>query len=986
MRLPPIPRRGVLAAFLAVTLTLVGACSDPAQTTPTDVSANDSGGAIFDGGATGDGVTTSDVSVGDSGGGGAGVWLTFEVDDSANQTFADGDIKWTGSFTWDSKTNTIIPATSWLPTDGPYPLLYDDGPLSKGGHEKEGATAGDHRFSTAVKFVAVEDTTLEYGALNEFDNWMWIGTNGQLEVKKGATGTLDAKGLVLPKHGKIDLKLELDTAKLNAKFTTWTTKSHKFYSKGTMNMWTPVQLLDDGKKGDEKATDGKLTYVQSQYLGKHDGLLNAASEVQFIFVTTTGDAFPDEGQEYKGATEAYKDGVRAWTNTGAGGAWVEVTVELKVDSKGKFKNTAVMVPATTVTPCDPACKTGETCTDGTCVKDVPKVCDPACKADETCTDGKCMPSTTKVCDPLCKTGETCTDGKCVKDTPKVCTPACKDTETCVDGTCAPKTCKPDCAGDQKCVVDTCIDLPAISQVDPAKGPLAGGTKATLTGKGFAAPAKVWFGGVLATDVQVKDATSLTCITPAGTTGAVKVEVEVGGEKASKDKAFTYDAAPKPTALLIAPLVIAVEEGGEIKGLKAIVKVPTVSQSPGATPGLSVDFGFGAAGTDPSAKDAKWVWKKATFASEDTTKGEETWTADFGKLDLGSYAFTVRASYATYIVYGDSTGSEDGVDVKKLGSLTVNKPDATPTATGFETPYMAATNGKLVILGKNLTSAAKVTFKSDSGFPPVQGTNVAVVTGKGISVDMVSPNGTIPAFPGTVTVTPEKAAPIVMPTKLDVAPIGTPTIDGDPTEKEWKITQAAALQASDWGGANTLSALFVHYDKDNFYLGFTGTVEKTNAIVVYFDTDYGAATGVKSPTDLKDSTGALDDAISNLLKMLDGKFGAEFAMGTVGMASQTTGKAADSTNAGWRSLATPADLFWLGGKVVAKDGVGVEASLPLKEMFPKGIPAGGATVAFFVKLVNADGSKAPKNGAIPDQKTSDPATIDTVLTVRVYQLP
>ena len=103
-----------------------------------------------------------------------------------------------------------------------------------------------------------------------------------------STGTLDATGLVLPKHGSVDLKLEVDTAKLNEKFKTWTSKTHKFYAKGTMNMWTPVQLLDDGKKGDEGAADGKFTYVQSKNLGKHDGLLNAKGEVQFIFVTTTG--------------------------------------------------------------------------------------------------------------------------------------------------------------------------------------------------------------------------------------------------------------------------------------------------------------------------------------------------------------------------------------------------------------------------------------------------------------------------------------------------------------------------------------------------------------------------------------------------------------------------------------------------------------------------------------------------------------------------
>jgi hypothetical protein len=57
---------------------------------------------------------------GDSGGG--GLILTFEVDDSANQTFGDGEIVWTGSFSWDQASNSVVYATSWLPSDGPYPL------------------------------------------------------------------------------------------------------------------------------------------------------------------------------------------------------------------------------------------------------------------------------------------------------------------------------------------------------------------------------------------------------------------------------------------------------------------------------------------------------------------------------------------------------------------------------------------------------------------------------------------------------------------------------------------------------------------------------------------------------------------------------------------------------------------------------------------------------------------------------------------------
>ena len=74
------------------------------------------------------------------------VKLVFAVDDSANQTYTDGQMRWTGSFAWDETSNFIAFASSWLPTDGPYPALYDDGPISEGGHEAEGAVAGDTDF------------------------------------------------------------------------------------------------------------------------------------------------------------------------------------------------------------------------------------------------------------------------------------------------------------------------------------------------------------------------------------------------------------------------------------------------------------------------------------------------------------------------------------------------------------------------------------------------------------------------------------------------------------------------------------------------------------------------------------------------------------------------------------------------------------------------------------------------------------------------
>src|SRR5205807_1305280 len=70
--------------------------------------------------------------------------LGFSVDDSNNKVFADKDMEWKGSMIYDATTNKATFAGDWNGGNGPYAPLYDDGPLSQGGHEPEGSKAGDH--------------------------------------------------------------------------------------------------------------------------------------------------------------------------------------------------------------------------------------------------------------------------------------------------------------------------------------------------------------------------------------------------------------------------------------------------------------------------------------------------------------------------------------------------------------------------------------------------------------------------------------------------------------------------------------------------------------------------------------------------------------------------------------------------------------------------------------------------------------------------
>jgi IPT/TIG domain len=84
-------------------------------------------------------------------------------------------------------------------------------------------------------------------------------------------------------------------------------------------------------------------------------------------------------------------------------------------------------------------------------------------------------------------------------------------------------------------------LPSIKKVTPKKGPASGGTAVSISGAGFAAPASVKFGDVLASEVTIVSSTSITAVSPAGSPGAVDITVTtpVGTSAIVKKDRFKY---------------------------------------------------------------------------------------------------------------------------------------------------------------------------------------------------------------------------------------------------------------------------------------------------------------------------------------------------------------------------------------------------------------------------------------------------------------
>ena len=251
------------------------------------------------------------------------VAVNFTIDDTANQTYTAADgLAWKGSFSFNSTTRLMTINGAW---SGPYVMLYDDGPWTTGGHEPEGATAGDSLWGVTVWVSNSATQNFEYGAISGSVNgsdgsWIWVGSNGTFTVTSGSSTPIDAPGLVIPAFGTIDLQLTIDISangsNLDPSFAG-ADYTDQVNVKGSAWGWNTVALVDDGTKGDVTAGDGIYTFVLSENIGAHDGLLHSGDTPEFIFVLG--------GVEYTSAGVALSSGVNALIDSGSG--WSTVPVE-----------------------------------------------------------------------------------------------------------------------------------------------------------------------------------------------------------------------------------------------------------------------------------------------------------------------------------------------------------------------------------------------------------------------------------------------------------------------------------------------------------------------------------------------------------------------------------------------------------------------------------------------------------------------------------
>lgn len=217
--------------------------------------------------------------------------------------------------------------------------------------------------------------------------------------------------------------------------------------------------------------------------------------------------------------------------------------------------------------------------------------------------------------------------------------------------------------------------------------------------------------------------------------------------------------------------------------------------------------------------------------------------------------------------------------------------------------------------------------------------------------------------------------------------GTPTLDGvigsDWPSGAWVLRNTVA---SPWGPTqNALTSLHVAYDSQRLYLGITGVVEDTNAIVVYLDRDYvpgSTATGVTSIASLTDGVGALDNSVSCNITTMPAGFGAELAWGTRGLRSKAATELSEFV--GLRDVACTAcrgDFRWLQGDQAVCTRTGTpacEIGIAWTSLYDNSRPPPQPQLGLFVRLTNAEGTDLSNNQTLPEQSPPEPTAARSVL--------
>lgn len=277
-----------------------------------------------------------------------------------------------------------------------------------------------------------------------------------------------------------------------------------------------------------------------------------------------------------------------------------------------------------------------------------------------------------------------------------------------------------------------LSPPSITSVAPGSGTTAGGTPVTIQGSGLGSTTSVMFGNVLASNVTINGANSITATSPASAigAGAVDLRVTTAAGTATLTNAFTY-VTPTPAVTSITPNTGSTDGGTDV--------TITGTNFTGAT---SVNFG-GVAGTNVVVVSATSITARAP--------AHVAGPVDVTVTTPGGTSATSPGDLFNYVVLQ-------------------------PTVTGIAPNKGSAAGGTAVVItGTNFTGATSVNFGG------VAGTNVAVLNATTITafspahiagpvdVTVTTPGGTSATGPGDLFT--YFAPPAVTSVSPNAGPVG-----------------------------------------------------------------------------------------------------------------------------------------------------------------------------------------------------------------------
>ena len=306
--------------------------------------------------------------------------------------------------------------------------------------------------------------------------------------------------------------------------------------------------------------------------------------------------------------------------------------------------------------------------------------------------------------------------------------------------------------------------PTISGLTPTSGTIAGATRVTISGTGFASGAAVTFGGAAATSVSVITSRTISARTPAHAAGPVDVAItNRDGQSATRTAAFTFLAAA-PAVSSVSPSTgstaggtlltlsgsgflagATVSVGGSAATAVSVVSASTITATtpPHAAGVVSIVVTNvdGRSGTRSSAFTYVSPAAPPTIANLSPTSGS---TAGGTRVTIAGSGF---ASGATVTIGGTTATS---VSVTNAASISVT------------TPAHTAGVGDVVVRnpdGQQATATNAFTFVSPTSAPTVTSASPSRGTATGGTLGTIS--GTGFAAGATVTIGGTSATGVVV---------------------------------------------------------------------------------------------------------------------------------------------------------------------------------------------------------------------------------